>query len=248
MEASLFSLKQDTISNFMEYRDYLITEINKLESYIKAQNSNLSADLTKLLTLDDTGLAQFKQKRLDATNTLLWNKLLDLAGFDAFYDHSIRKAFFTHDLPEFNLENGQRFLDQYGCLNENFKRLIAKDFTKLINDGHWEKDILENGRVVGIHFNYPALVKTSENTYKINEKLKRLMMRIEFMSLTEANKKFNMFKSSSNLDNEREMPENHYNIGSAEHRIHLLAYPNYFILMAGTHMNELVTLEEYTVA
>lgn len=246
MKPSMFTLAADSLPKLIEYGEFLTRQLDRFEDCFFDPINGLGPDFQKVMLLDCPSFAHFKQLRLNAINTLLWNKLLDLVGFETFYSPCMREALLRENTPVFGQESAQKFIDQHGTVNEVFKDLIAKEITALVDAGKWDKDILENGRVIGMRFSYPAVIKNADH-YVLDQDLKRVMLRLDFMSFSESQYRYSQHNSRLNLSDERVLPELHFNIGSTQDRIHLLAYETYFILMAPKYMEDLISKEEYLV-
>lgn len=247
MKPCLFLVEHDTVARICEYGESLSNAVNMFIYSFSEQNIENNPELLKIMLLDSPSLAEFKRLRHNAVNVLLWNKLLDTVDFETFYDPSIRESLISVDTPLFTMQSAQQFLDQYGLVNEYFKHSLAREITALIDAGKWDKDILEDGKVIGMRFNYPAVIQLG-GQYKLDEDLKRIMLRLDFMSLAESGESYDQQGAIQKINESQRFDELHFNLGYRPDRIHLMAYKSNFTLMAGNHMEDLVTREEYLAA
>lgn len=243
---SMFLYSPDTTEKMAEYSEILMGGVKHVEQSILDQTTVLGADFQEIMLLDCATMTQFKKLRESAIHRKLWGNLMNMINFDLFYGPSVVNELKLGIQLPFTKEYADEFLKEYGTVSDQFKDRLAKEITALIDAGKWEKDILEDGRVIGFKFSHPAVVKSGDH-YVLDGDLKRVMLRLEFLSLGESDYRYNQHNSIRNLSDQRVLPELHFNIGHPADRIQLMAYPTYFIIMAPKHMEALISKEEYLI-
>lgn len=242
-QQSIFGCRPDTAEGLVEYGNALMDGVNNVEQSILDQTKQLGAEFQQIMLLDCATMAKFKELRQSAIHAQLWERLLNLIDFDTFYDPSAILGFKSERPLPFTVENVNEFLLEFGTVCDKFKDRLSKDITAWVDAGKWEMDVLANGNVIGMRFKYEAVIKRGDH-YVLNEELKPLMIRLDFLSHAEAGTRFSAQKAKLNLSSERVLPELHFNIGNNGHLIQLLAYPTYFTLLAPNHMEALIASEE----